>query len=274
MMEKPEDNEGSAAKKTPSYQLSIIIPALNEETRIPKTLTKIITYLKTATKLLPAEIIVIDDGSTDRTVDIVYQIPTSDTIRIVVESHSSNRGKGAAIRTGFSISEGRDLLICDADLSTPIEEIEVLLKTHRDESVVIGSRAVDRNLILIHQPWYRDIMGRIFNTIQQNLAVRGLVDTQCGFKLFPGELGRALSEIQRLDGFAFDVELLLIARSWNYEIIEQGVRWSHVEASRVLPLKHSMQMLRDLFRLWSWRVRGGLPAKPEHLSRTGDNSKF
>ena len=160
-----------------------------------------------------------------------------------------------------------NLLICDADLSTPIEEIEILLQSRRGESVVIGSRAVDRNLILIHQPWYRDIMGRIFNTIQQNLAVRGLVDTQCGFKLYPGELGRALSEVQRLDGFAFDVELLLIARSWHYAIVEKGVRWSHVEASRVLPLKHSIQMLRDLLRLWSWRISGRLPTKPEYLPR-------
>jgi dolichyl-phosphate beta-glucosyltransferase len=258
-------NATGSIANTARCRLSIVIPALNEESRIPATLTKIIAYLETADDLLPAEIIVVDDGSTDRTAEIVRQVSSTENFPIVLGKHPSNRGKGAAVRTGFSLSQGQDLLICDADLSTPIEEIEVLLKSRCGESVVIGSRAVDRNLILIHQPWYRDIMGRTFNTIQQNLAVRGIVDTQCGFKLYPGDLGRELAKVQRLDGFAFDVELLLIARSWHCTIVETGVRWSHVEASRVLPLKHSIQMFRDLLRLWSWRISRRLPKRPNSL---------
>lgn len=106
-------------------------------------------------------------------------------------------------------------------------------------------------------------MGRTFNLIVRMLGLSRIHDTQCGFKLFPGNLARSLAAVQRLDGFAFDVELLVIARSWGYPVHEVGVRWRHIEASRVLAVRHSAQMLRDLLRLWWWRTSGALPPAPK-----------
>ena len=134
-----------------------------------------------------------------------------------------------------------------------------------DGGVAIGSRAVQRRLIEVRQPRHRDLMGRTFNLVVRALGLSGIHDTQCGFKLFPGNLARGLATVQRLDGFAFDVELLVIARSWGYLIHEVGVRWRHIEASRVLAGRHSAQMLRDLLRLWWWRNIGTLPQPPKDL---------
>lgn len=246
-------------------RLTIVIPALDEAERLPASLERIVDYLSHSPHLMPAEVIVVDDGSSDDTAAVARGARSADGITIKVHSHPHNRGKGAAIRSGFSLSRGADLLICDADLATPIEELKALFEAREGRAVVIGSRAVNRDLIMVRQPWYRDLMGRIFNLIQQVLALPGIVDTQCGFKLFPGDLGRALARVQRLNGFAFDVELLVLSRSWGFTVQEIGVRWQHVEASRVLPIRHSSQMLRDLLRIWSWRVAGRLPLLPDSL---------
>lgn len=241
--------------------LSIVIPALDEAQRLPHSLELVYAYLGRQPSLHPAEVVVVDDGSSDGTGAAAAAVDRPHGVELVVARHEHNRGKGAAVRTGFGRSRGTWVLLSDADLSTPIEELETLLAEGGD-GVVIGSRAVDRRLILVRQPWYRDLMGRCFNLVQQALALRGVVDTQCGFKLFPGELARALARCQRLDGFAFDVELLVLARHWRRPIREVGVRWRHMEASRVAPVRHSSQMLRDLLRLWWWRVSGQLPAPP------------
>ena len=129
----------------------------------------------------------------------------------------------------------------------------------------IGSRAVDRTMITTPQPRYRDLMGRTFNLTVQTLALRGIHDSQCGFKLFPGELGRALAAVQRIDGFAFDVELLVLARRWGFTVREIPIRWRHVEASRVQPVRHSAEMLRDLLGLWWLGITSRLPSVPGHL---------
>ena len=244
-------------------RLSVVIPAFNEADRLPPTLAEIIRYLGAAPDWLPAELIVVDDGSLDGTADAAASIELSGGLALEIIRHDRNRGKGAAVRSGFLRSRGDEILLCDADLSSPIDQLAVLASHGSRGSVRIGSRALDRSLISTRQPSYRDLMGRTFNLAVRTLVLPGIHDTQCGFKLFPGELGRALAAAQRIDGFAFDVELLFLARRWGATLVEVPVRWRHVEASRVRPLLHSAQMLRDL--LWlRLRAAAGLlpPARP------------
>jgi glycosyltransferase involved in cell wall biosynthesis len=243
--------------------LSVVIPAFNEAERIGPTLESVTRYLARQPRWQPAELLVVDDGSTDRTAAAVAVAAAAQPEGVAVRclSHPRNRGKGAAVRTGFTAAAGDWLLLCDADLATPIEELDRLCAA-AGTGVVIGSRAVDRRLIVHHQPWYRDVMGRTFNLAVRLLAVPAISDTQCGFKLFPGDLGRHLAAVQRLDGFAFDVELLMVARAWGFPVVEVPVRWRHVEASRVRPVAHSADMLADLLRLGWRRLRGDLAAPP------------
>lgn len=237
-------------------RLSVVIPAYNEASRLPSTLSRIVGFLRDRPRWQPAEVVVVDDGSADETSGVVETTAAAGiTLRCLV--HDRNRGKGAAVRTGFAAAEGDTILLCDADLSTPIEEIEKLDRK-LDGGVAIGSRAVDRSLIERTQPRYRDLMGRGFNLAVQALAIKGIRDTQCGFKLFDGELGRRLAAHQRIDGFAFDVELLLLARSWGYSVHEVPVRWQHVDESRVQPMVHSLDMFLDLVRIGWWRGTRGL----------------
>ena len=240
-------------------KLSVVIPAYNEAGRLPPTLDRVIRFLQQAPSWLPAEVIIVDDGSSDQTADVARARPPVDEVQLEVIVHPINRGKGAAVRSGFLRSRGSRVLLTDADLSAPIEDLAVLGAVGSGE-VAVGSRAVDRRLIGQRQPLHRDLMGRVFNTTIRTLGLTRLHDTQCGFKLFPGELARKLAAAQRLDGFAFDVELLVLAAAWGYPIREVGVRWQHVEASRVLAVRHSSQMLRDVFRVWWWRMTRSLPA--------------
>lgn len=247
------------------YRLSVVIPALNEEGRLPATLESIRLYLEDRIELQPAELIVVDDGSEDRTAELVQDCVSGGEITFRCLRHEGSMGKGAAVRTGFGASRGEKVLISDADLSAPIEELGVLLGAFSPERLPIGSRAVDRSLIFHPQPMYRDLMGRCFNLIVQGLLIPGIRDTQCGFKLFPGELAHALAAVGRIDGFAWDVEFLYLARFWGFEIRELGVRWAHVESSRVLPGRHSFQMFRDVLKLGLRRAFGKFPARPQDL---------
>lgn len=239
--------------------LSIVIPALNESARLPSSLVRIDTFLAAAADLCPAEILIVDDGSTDATSAIGAGHPCSPGVTVRTLRHDRNRGKGAAVRTGFAASAGRAVLLCDADLSAPIEGVRRLLAAFDTRAVVIGSRAVDRSLLTIRQPLYRDLMGRSFNLLVRLLLVPGILDTQCGFKLFPGPLARKLAAVQSIDGFAFDVELLAVASAWRRPLVEIGIPWAHVEASRVQPLRHSAQMFRDLLFLAIRRLRRRWP---------------
>jgi dolichyl-phosphate beta-glucosyltransferase len=246
-------------------RLTVVVPAFNEANRLPESLRQIADHLRRQSHWLPAEVIVVDDGSVDGTAPAASTVPMVDDVRLEVAAHDRNRGKGAAVRTGFERSVGDRLLLCDADLASPIDQLEVLRRSADARSVVIGSRALDRSLIAIRQPSYRDMMGRTFNLAVQTLALPGIQDTQCGFKLFPGALGRALARVQRIDGFAFDVELLLLAQRWGFRLREVPVVWRHVEASRVQAVQHSTQMLGELVGLWLRRLRGRLPARPHDL---------
>ena len=253
------------ARPAGQLELSVVIPALNEADRLPPTLVRIGTYLGTHPDWQPAEIIVIDDGSSDGTAAAAASIDLPRGIDLRVVKHPNNLGKGAAVRSGFDHSVGRWVLLTDADLSAPIEELPVLARAASRCSVAVGSRAVERRLVETPQPRHRDLMGRTFNLILRMMRLTGIRDTQCGFKLFPGELARALAGVQRLDGFAFDVELLLLADSWGFDLKEVGVRWNHIEASRVMAVKHSKEMFADTMRLCWWRAFGKLSPRPGAL---------
>jgi dolichyl-phosphate beta-glucosyltransferase len=242
--------------------LTVVIPSFNEEDRLPPTMAEVARYLADDGSWLPAQLIVVDDGSTDQTAAAAQAVALPPGVSLEVHRHARNRGKGAAVRTGFTAASGSQTLLCDADLSTPIEDLAVLAAAGDRSTVRIGSRAVDRTMITNPQPLYRDLMGRTFNLTVQALVLRGIHDSQCGFKLFPGDLGRSLAAVQRIDGFAFDVELLVLARRWGAAVVETPVRWRHVEASRVQPVRHSTQMLLDILRLWTRRLTGGLPSAP------------
>jgi len=246
--------------------LEIVIPAFNEAGRLPTSLRRIAKHLARSPQWLPAGLIVVDDGSTDGTAAAAREVELPAGVTLLVLAHDRNRGKGAAVRTGMAATTATMVLISDADLAAPIEELEQLAAEATRDSFVIGSRAVRRDLIFVRQPVYRDLMGRTFNLLVRALLVPGVHDTQCGFKLLPGRLATGIASVQRLDGFAYDVEMLVLARRWGYRVREVGVRWHHVEASRVAPLRHSLQMLRDLLRLTWWRARGALPSEPEDTS--------
>jgi dolichyl-phosphate beta-glucosyltransferase len=236
----------------PRLTLSIVIPAYNEAGRLPATLRRIAGFLAGRRHLLPAEVIVADDGSRDGTpgVAAAFAMPTGVEVRVV--SLAGNRGKGAAVRAGLAASRGARVLITDADLATPIEEIETLLAVHA--GVAAGSRALRRELIVRRQPLVRDLLGRCYNRFLRTLRLTALRDTQCGFKLIEGDLARVLAMQLRLDGFAFDVELLARAARVGQRVVEVPVRWFHQDDSRVRPLRHGLLMLRDALRLrwWLW----------------------
>jgi len=244
------------ARFAEQVELSVVIPALNEADRLPPTLDRIGAYLDAHPDWQPAEIIVVDDGSSDGTAAAAACATLPHGIAVRVAEHPNNLGKGAAVRTGFHLAVG---------LSAPIDELPVLARAASRGSVAVGSRAIERRLVETPQPRHRDVMGRTFNLMLRTLRLTRIRDTQCGFKLFPGELARALSAVQRLDGFAFDVELLLLADSWSFELNEVGVRWNHVEASRVMAVRHSGEMFGDTLRLWWWRAFGKFAPRPKAL---------
>jgi len=235
-----------------SVQLSVVIPAYDEARRLGPSLDRVTAYLRE--RGLEHEILVVDDGSSDATASLVTSHPAP-SLRLLRQPE--NRGKGAALRRGVLASRGRRVLLCDADLSTPIEELERLEPRIEDGAdLVLGSRGLSDSEVAVRQPLYRELMGKTFNRIIRLLGVRGVRDTQCGFKLLDGEAARRLFAEMVTDGFAFDVELVWLARRHGYRIAEVGVRWLDSPGSRVHPLFDSSAMLRDvLFMRWRHRRR-------------------
>ncbi len=208
--------------------ISIIIPAYNEAKRLPQTLEKVRSYLA-ASRWEFAEIVVVNDGSRDATAEVARQAGAR-----VIEN-PGNRGKGYTVRHGMLEARGEWALFTDADLSAPIEDLERLWEAAEREraQVAIGSRAVDRSLVGVHQPFLREAMGRLFNLVMRMVTGLPFRDTQCGFKLFETAAAREIFARQRLDGFGFDVELLYIAKTLGRRAIEVPVRWNDVAGTKV-----------------------------------------
>ena len=227
--------------------LSVVIPAYNEERRLPPSLRRIEAYLRQSKR--HSELIVVDDGSTDGTAEAVDTL-ISEGLHLHMIRHGENKGKGAAVRTGILSATGRLVLFTDADLSTPIEDLERLVDAlDAGADVAIGSRAVDRSLIEVRQPFHRETMGRIFNVIVQAVLLPGLKDTQCGFKAFRAEAARELFRDMIATGFDFDPEILYRARRRGMKIAEVAVRWRNNPESRVSALRDSAGMFVSLFKV-------------------------
>jgi dolichyl-phosphate beta-glucosyltransferase len=238
--------------------LSVVIPAYNESGRLPATLDRILAYAACCPLTL-AEIIVVDDGSGDGTAAVVETGVSSGRyppmIRLV--SNPGNRGKGYAVRHGMASAKGDWILSTDADLSAPIEEVEKLLAAARRENAVvaIGSRALDRSLIRTRQPLLREYSGRLFNVVMRLSTGLPFRDTQCGFKLFRSDAARQIFPRQIEDGFSFDVEDLVIARTRGLRAVETPVVWSNVEGTKV-SLMQGIKSFVDLLRIRWHVVRG------------------
>ncbi len=234
----------------PEPFLSVVIPAFNEESRISHTLSQVVDYL--TARDYTWEIVVADDGSRDATAGLVDQViighPNIQILRL------PHRGKGWAVKNGMLAARGEYRLLCDADLSVPIAQVERLLPPLGPGSdIVLGSREAP-GAARIGEPARRHLMGRLFNLLVSRLAVPGLADTQCGFKCFRGAAAEDLYPRQTMDGFAFDVELLYLARKRGLTFAEVGVDWYYRSQSKVRPVRDSFSMTLDLLKI-RWRHR-------------------
>ena len=236
--------------------LSIVIPSYNEELRLPATLEQIRTYLPSLGR--DTEILVVDDGSTDGTAEVAEAFQkTLPSLRLI--SNAVNRGKGFSVRHGMREARGRSVLFTDADLSAPIEEAPKLLEALETYDVAIGSRALDRSLISVHESRFREFAGIIFNTIVRVILRLPFVDTQCGFKAFRREACQILFEQQRVERFGFDPELLYLARHHGLRTIEIPVRWKHSPATKVNMFRDSIHMFVDVFMIRLNSILGRYP---------------
>jgi len=226
--------------------LSIIVPSYNEELRLPPSLGLIADYIKRSGRT--TEVIVVDDGSTDQTVAVAEtfraRIPD---LRVV--SNGKNRGKGYSVRHGMQEAHGEIVLFTDADLSAPIEEADKLIAALGEYDVAIGSRAMDKNLISVHESRFREFAGIIFNKIVRIVLWLPFVDTQCGFKAFRRERCKIIFEQQRIERFGFDPELLYLARHHGLKAVEIPVRWAHCPATKIDMMRDSIQMFLDVFTI-------------------------
>lgn len=231
--------------------LSIIIPAHNEEMRLPGSLDKIVAFLEKQD--YEAEVIVVDNGSQDNTSGVVEEFRARYPFISLIRDE--RRGKGLAVKLGMLAGRGEYLFICDADLSMPIEEVAKFLPPAlEDYDVAIASREVE-GARRYGEPAYRHLMGRGFNFLVRLLAVPGFQDTQCGFKCFRQAVARDIFPYQTMNGWGFDVEVLFIARKRGYRIVEVPINWYYMASSRISPIKDSLRMLGEILkvRLNDWR---------------------
>ncbi len=235
-------------------ELSIVIPAYNEDKRLGRALGRLRDYFASRQmELGQIEILVVDDGSTDGTARVAREWASAlPSLRLL--SNGENRGKGYSVRRGMLEARGRIALFTDADLSSPVEESEKLLAAIRaGNDVAIGSRALDRSLIAVHQSPFREFAGIIFNGFVRLFTGLPFHDTQCGFKAFVRVPSRIVFEQQRIERFGFDPEVLFLARRHGLRAAEVPVRWAHDEATKVHVLRDSLLMFGDLVLIrWNW----------------------
>lgn len=224
--------------------ISVVIPAYNEENRIGGTLKEINRFCKD--RFANYEIIVVDDCSRDKTGEVVSSVGDNN-IRIL--RNSVNRGKGFSVKRGILSARYPLVLFSDSDLATPITELPKFLDIAKKNDIVIASRNCPESEIVVGQPFYRRFMGKIFPLFVNSLVVGGFKDTQCGFKLFRTNAGKRIVRLQRMERFSFDVEILFIAGKMGYRVAEVPVRWVDKAGSKVSPIKDGTMMLVDLFRI-------------------------
>ena len=232
--------------------LSIIIPAYNEERRLPPTLQTIADFLRA--QPYRAEVVVVENGSTDNTSQVVERFCAEQLLpddSFVVTLLHSSPGKGAAVKHGMLAAHGDYLFICDADLAMPIEEIAKFLPPalkRNSFAIAIASREA-AGAVRYDEPGYRHLMGRVFNWLVRVMAVPGIQDTQCGFKMFTREAAAIVFPLQRIDGWSFDVEVLYIARLYDLRLVEIPIRWYYQTDSRVRPFQDTLNMVRELLKI-------------------------
>ncbi len=255
-----ERGSGITTQGASQPQLSIVVPAYNEGWRLPDTLGELFSFL--TTQSYKAEVMVVENGSSDDTAQVVQRlIPRFPGLRLM---RLQEAGKGRAVRAGVLDATGDIIFLCDADLSTPAAEIPRFMKTiHAGYDIVVGSRE-GVGAIRYGEPEYRHIMGRVFNRLVQVLAVPDIEDTQCGFKAFNRAAALALFPLQTITGWAFDVEILYLARKLGYRIAELPVEWRFNDDTKVRALQDTRTMLSDIItiRLNDLRRRYHAPVRP------------
>lgn len=245
-------------------QLTIVVPAYNEATRLGLSLAKIVDYLNQ--HFASAELIVVDDGSTDETAGVAKRVlAESEALSTRVIRYEQNRGKGYAVRVGLLSAAADVVLFTDADLSTPITETPKLVDEIRSGrfDLTFGSRALDRSLIGVHQPWRREQGGRLFNLLVRAATGLPFWDTQCGFKAFRMSVCRPLIESAQIDRFGFDVELIYVAKLAGLRLSEIPVRWNNDAASKVSVIRDSFRMVDEVWRIRRAAARGDYDAAIE-----------
>lgn len=242
-------------------QLSLVIPAFNEERRLPASLVDVKTFF---TKMpIPLEVLVMVETSSDKTLEKAREVTAGDP-RFNIVDNKVHKGKGYAVKCGMQRARGEIVFFMDADLSTPLSEIIKFLghfADHPETDVVIGSRSDAKSLVMKRQSWFRQSLGRGFNKFVQLFGIRGIKDTQCGFKAFRARACREVFSRQTLNGFAFDVEALLLAEKMGFKIDVVPVRWVNSTDSKVRILIDPLKMLIDLLQI-RFRVRRTLRARP------------
>lgn len=227
--------------------LSIVIPCYNEERRLPSTIDAIERFLDG--RRLDYELILVDDGSVDGTRHVMDSAAKRNP-SVRVEALPENRGKGRALATGVAVSRGSEVLVTDADLSTPIEELDKLqVALDRGAGIAIASRALKASRVEVSQPIYRVLMGKGFNLIVQAVLLPGIWDTQCGFKLFRADVARDAFQHLSTDGFGYDPEVLYRARRKGVKIVEIPVVWRNSAPTKVSPIRSSFDMLKHVLRV-------------------------
>lgn len=238
--------------------LSIIIPAHNEANRLPDTLEQVFSFLKKQT--FASEVLVVENGSTDKTFEIAHDFAAQHTNLRVIQNDW--RGKGLAIQRGIQEAKGEYLFLCDADLSMPIAEISKFIPPQlQNVDIAIASREAP-GAVRYHEPYYRHLTGRVFNTLIRLLVLPTLQDTQCGFKCIRADVARDIFRYQTLTGWAFDVEMLFIARHHRYQVVEIPIHWYFNADSKISVLRDSLRMFLDLLVIRRNARRGLYDPKP------------